>query len=45
MGAEAFLVAAALNAVLAQRLVRRVCESCMQEHTPEPRQLFLLETL
>jgi len=45
MGAEAFLVAAALNAVLAQRLVRRVCESCMQEHTPEPRQLLWMETL
>ncbi|HEV8076762.1 MAG TPA: ATPase, T2SS/T4P/T4SS family [Marinobacter sp.] len=45
MGAEAFLVAAALNAVLAQRLVRRVCENCMQEDTPDPRQLLWLETL
>lgn len=28
MGAEPFLVGAALNAVLAQRLVRRICEKC-----------------
>ncbi len=31
MGAEGFLVASALAAVLAQRLVRRVCESCKAE--------------
>ncbi|WP_137820493.1 GspE/PulE family protein [Pseudomonas sp. 2FG] len=45
MGAEPFLVATALNAVLAQRLVRRVCENCMEEHAPEPRQLAWLEGL
>ncbi|GIX22273.1 MAG: MSHA biogenesis protein MshE [Gammaproteobacteria bacterium] len=28
MGAEGFLIAASLRAVVAQRLVRRVCESC-----------------
>jgi MSHA biogenesis protein MshE len=28
MGAEGFLVASALNGVLAQRLMRRVCDSC-----------------
>jgi len=38
MGAEPFLVATALNAVLAQRLVRRVCENCMEEHEAEPRE-------
>jgi type IV pilus assembly protein PilB len=31
MGAEPFLIGAALNAVLAQRLVRRVCENCTSE--------------
>ena len=45
MGAEPFLVATSLNAVLAQRLVRRVCENCMQEYVPEPRQLVWLEAL
>jgi MSHA biogenesis protein MshE len=45
MGAEPFLVATALNAVLAQRLVRRVCENCMEEHDAEPQQLLWLEKL
>ncbi|MGH8354524.1 MAG: GspE/PulE family protein [Pseudomonas sp.] len=45
MGTEPFLVATALNAVLAQRLVRRVCENCMEEHQAEPRQLMWLESL
>ena len=35
MGAEGYLVAAALDAVVAQRLVRRICESCAEEHTPD----------
>ncbi len=33
MGAEGYLVAAALQAVMAQRLVRRICESCSQPQT------------
>ena len=45
MGAEPFLVATALNAVLAQRLVRRVCENCMQEQQADPQQLAWLERL
>ncbi|HEY8330699.1 MAG TPA: GspE/PulE family protein [Pseudomonas sp.] len=43
MGAEPFLVANALNAVLAQRLVRRVCEHCREEHLPEERERHWLE--
>ena len=43
MGAEPFLVANALNAVLAQRLVRRVCEHCRVEHLPEERERSWLE--
>ncbi len=35
MGAAGYLVATALQAVLAQRLVRRLCESCKQAHTPD----------
>ncbi|MDX1944637.1 MAG: ATPase, T2SS/T4P/T4SS family [Pirellulaceae bacterium] len=32
MGVEPYLIGAALNAVLAQRLVRRICPKCRQSH-------------
>jgi MSHA biogenesis protein MshE len=35
MGAEGYLVAATLRAVIAQRLVRRICEACVQDYTPD----------
>ena len=38
MGVEEYLIAASLNMVLAQRLVRRVCSKCRQPYDP-PRQL------
>lgn len=34
MGVEPFLVSSSLEGVLAQRLVRRVCEACAQNHEP-----------
>jgi type IV pilus assembly protein PilB len=34
MGIESYLIAAALNAVLAQRLVRRTCSKCRQVYDP-----------
>ncbi len=34
MGVEPFLITSTLNAVLAQRLVRRLCPSCRRTHTP-----------
>ena len=34
MGVQPFLVASSVMAVLAQRLVRRVCSKCAQEYTP-----------
>jgi len=34
IGVEPYLISAALNAVLAQRLVRRVCQACKEEYTP-----------
>lgn len=34
MGVEPFLIAASLEAVLAQRLVRRVCSQCKTAYTP-----------
>jgi type IV pilus assembly protein PilB len=36
MGVEPWMVAACLNGVLAQRLVRRVCEECAEDYTPPP---------
>lgn len=35
MGAEPFLVASALNCVVAQRIVRRICKFCKQDFDPE----------
>jgi len=35
VGLEGYLVASSLRAVVAQRLVRRICVSCKQEYTPD----------
>lgn len=45
MGAEPFLVANALKAVLAQRLVRRICSECKESYTPAADQLRLIESM
>ena len=42
MGAAPFLVAASLRGILAQRLVRRICESCTEPHTLDPGQRAVL---
>ena len=42
MGVEPFLIATALNAVLAQRLVRRLCPVCAEPYEPSA---ALLDTL
>jgi len=34
MGIEPFLIASSLSGVLAQRLLRKICESCKEEYTP-----------
>jgi len=39
MGVEPFLIASSLNAVLAQRLVRIICENCKEEYEPSPEML------
>ena len=39
MGAEGFLAATSLRVVLAQRLVRRLCDSCYEEHQPDTKDL------
>ncbi len=39
MGLEPFNVASALNLVLAQRLVRRICPKCREKYVPTPEEL------
>lgn len=36
MGVEPFLVASTVEAVMAQRLVRRLCKHCKEAYTPDP---------
>lgn len=43
IGLEPFLVGAAVNAVLAQRLVRRLCKHCKELRDPPPEQVEFLE--
>ena len=45
IGVKPFLVASALRAAMAQRLVRAICEKCKQEHTPTDRELKMLKGL
>ena len=45
MGAAGFLVGSSLRAVLAQRLVRRVCENCCQDYTPDAQESMWLNHL
>jgi general secretion pathway protein E len=39
---ETYLVAATLEGVLAQRLVRRICPDCRERYTPDPQAVALL---
>jgi MSHA biogenesis protein MshE len=43
MGVPKYMVASSVQAVLAQRLLRRVCESCIAPHTPSPQEYEWLE--
>jgi len=45
MGAESFLVASSLQAVLAQRLVRQLCPDCRQVHELEPSDTFWVKQM
>ncbi len=45
LGLEPFLVTATLEAVLAQRLVRRICINCKEEYQPTEAQLMELNLL
>ncbi len=41
IGLEPFLLSSALNAIVAQRLVRRLCEDCKEEYNPDKNLLLL----
>ena len=43
MGTPRFMVASSVQAVLAQRLLRRVCESCSEPHIPTPHEVIWME--
>ncbi len=45
MGAAGFLVGSSLRAVIAQRLVRRVCEHCTTDYTPSSQETLWLTHL
>ena len=45
MGAPAYMVATSVHAVVAQRLVRLICESCTEEHAPDAQEQRWLASL
>jgi len=45
IGIKPFLVASALRAAMAQRLVRSICDKCREEHIPTDRERKMLGTL
>ncbi len=42
VGVDGYLVATALKAIIAQRLVRRICKSCIEDYFPSANELTLL---
>ncbi|GAC13787.1 GspE/PulE family protein [Aliiglaciecola lipolytica] len=45
MGAPGYLVASSLRAIIAQRLVRRICDNCQVEYTPNEEEMFWLKNI
>jgi type IV pilus assembly protein PilB len=43
IGIEPYLIAASVNAVLAQRLVRRICEKCKTQYEPSDEMKWLMD--
>ena len=43
MGPPKYMVASSVQVVLAQRLLRRICNSCNEPHTPSPQEVEWLE--
>jgi MSHA biogenesis protein MshE len=44
MGVPRYMVATSLQAVIAQRLVRLICESCIDDYSPTPQERRFVET-
>jgi type IV pilus assembly protein PilB len=42
MGIEPFLLASSINTIVAQRLVRRICNSCIEAYSPNAEELNIL---
>ncbi len=42
MGAQGYLLAASLRVIIAQRLIRKICENCKHPHQPEPQEIAWL---
>jgi type IV pilus assembly protein PilB len=42
LGLESFLITATIEGILAQRLVRKVCQRCKEAYTPTEDELFML---
>ena len=42
MGAPGYLVASSLRAIIAQRLVRRICDNCKVDYSPNEEEVFWL---
>ncbi|BFM19893.1 GspE/PulE family protein [Gilvimarinus japonicus] len=45
IGADGYLVATALKAIVAQRLVRKICSSCTQDYQPDANERQLIASL
>ena len=45
MGVDPYLVASSLKAIIAQRLVRKICQTCIAPYTPNDQELALLRKL
>lgn len=45
MGVPGYMVATSLEAIIAQRLVRKICDSCITDYTPTPQQLAWIKTV
>lgn len=45
MGAPGYLAASSLRAIIAQRLVRRICKNCRTEHRADEDELFWIDSI
>lgn len=45
MGLEPYILASALDTIIAQRLVRRICPHCKKEKEKTPQDIALIEAM